>query len=59
MSSIDDTWEIALVGKNLTDEDIITYTNDTPLSANLVQSVGFYGFVEPPRAFTVQGTYRF
>ena len=59
VSSIDDTWEIALVGKNLTDEDIITYTNDTPLSANLVQSVGFYGFVEPPRAFTVQGTYRF
>lgn len=59
LSSVDDSWEIALLGKNLTDEEIITYTNDVPLSANLSQNVGFYGFVESPRTVAVQGVYRF
>lgn len=54
-----DTWEVAIVGKNLTDEEIVTYANDTPLSANLVQSVGYYALTEPGRTVAVQGTYRF
>ena len=59
LSDVDDSWEIALLAKNLTDEEIITYTNDVPLSANLTQNVGFYGFVEPLRTVAVQGVYRF
>ncbi len=59
LSDNDDTWELALVGKNLTDEEIITYANDTPLTANLGQSIGYYALVEPERTVAIQGTYRF
>lgn len=59
ISDIDDQWEVALIGKNLTDENIVTYANDTPLATSLSQSIGYYGFVESPRTLSVQGTYRF
>lgn len=52
-------WEVALVGKNLTDERVVTYANDTPLAANLTQSIGYYSFVESPRTIALQGIYRF
>ncbi len=52
-------WEVAVVGKNLTDESIITYANDTPLAANLAQSIGYYALVEAPRTIALQGSYRF
>ena len=55
----DGGWEVALIGKNLTDEEIITYANDTPLSANLGQSTGYYTFVEPGATYALQGTWRF
>ncbi|MEX2366168.1 MAG: TonB-dependent receptor, partial [Pseudohongiellaceae bacterium] len=59
LSDIDDTWELSLLGKNLTDEEVVTYANDTPLAGSLSQSVGYYGFIEPPRTLAIQGTYRF
>ncbi len=52
-------WEIALVGRNITDERVVTYANDTPLAANLTQSIGYYSFVESPRTIALQGIYRF
>ena len=52
-------WEVALIAKNLSDETIVTYANDTPLAANLTQSIGYYSFVESPRTVALQGTYRF
>ncbi|GAB3380076.1 TonB-dependent receptor [Spongiibacter taiwanensis] len=51
-------WEVAALVKNLTDETIISYSNDTPLSSNIFGSIGHYGFVEAPRTFAIQGTYR-
>ena len=59
LANNDETWEFALLGKNITDETILTYGNDVPLSANLTQGVGFYGFVEPPRTVAFQGSFRF
>jgi outer membrane receptor protein involved in Fe transport len=59
LSDIDGNWEVALVGKNLTDEETISYANDTPLAANLAQSVGYYALVDPGRTIAIQGTYRF
>ena len=59
LANDDETWELAVLAKNLTDETIITYANDTPLSANLAQSVGHYGFLEAPRTVAVQASYRF
>jgi len=59
LADANDRWQLALIGKNLTGEEIITYANDTPLSANLGQSVGHYAFVEPERTIAVQGVYNF
>lgn len=59
LSDYDERWEVALLGKNITDEEIITYANDVPLSANLSQTVGYYAFVESPRTVAIQGTFRF
>lgn len=59
LSNVDDSWSIALIGKNLTDENIVTYANDAPLATGLTQSISHYGFVEPPRTLAIQGTYNF
>jgi outer membrane receptor protein involved in Fe transport len=55
----DGMWEVALVGRNLTDKEIITYANDVPLASNLTQSIGHYAFVERERSVAIQGIYRF
>ena len=52
-------WEVALLAKNLGDSEVVTYANDTPLAANLTQSIGHYTFVESPRTFAVQGSFSF
>jgi iron complex outermembrane receptor protein len=59
LEDFDAGWEVAIVAKNLTDEEVVTYANDTPLAANLTQSVGHYAFIESPRTIALQGTYRF
>ncbi|MEQ9567342.1 MAG: TonB-dependent receptor, partial [Pseudomonadales bacterium] len=59
LSDIDDNWEVSVLGKNITDETVVTYANDTPLAGSLSQSIGYYGFIEPPRTLAIQGTYRF
>ena len=51
-------WEVALVGKNLTDEDVISYSNDVPLANSSFGSIGHYAFVERPRSVAVQVAYR-
>tara|TARA_R110002167_G_scaffold33963_13_gene108610 strand:- start:1543 stop:3924 length:2382 start_codon:yes stop_codon:yes gene_type:complete len=51
-------WEVALIGKNLTDEDVISYSNDVPLAFSTFGSIGHYGFVERPRSVAVQASYR-
>jgi outer membrane receptor protein involved in Fe transport len=51
-------WELALIGKNLTDEDVISYSNDVPLANSSFGSIGHYAFVERPRSVAVQASYR-
>ena len=58
LSDVSAGWEVALLAKNLTDETVISYSNDTPLANSIFGSTGHYGFVEPPRSFAIQGTYR-
>ncbi len=58
VSDVSAGWEVALLAKNLTDETVISYSNDTPLASNIFGSVSHYGFVEAPRSFAIQGTYR-
>lgn len=58
LSDFEDGWELALVGKNLTDEEIVNYANDTPLANSIFGAVSHYGFISRPRSIAVQATYR-
>lgn len=59
LAEVSGEWELALIAKNLSDEEVISYANDTPLAANLAQTVGYYALVEPGRTLAIQGVYRF
>lgn len=61
ISSNDDRWELALIGKNLTDEAIVSYANGLPIATVLTQGTGtgYYAFYERPRSIALQGTLRF
>lgn len=52
-------WELALLGKNLTDEETVRYAADTPLAVGTLKAAGHYGFPTEPRTISLQGTYRF
>ena len=54
ISSADDTWEVALLGKNLTDESYALFSGDTPLVGG---SHG--GAAGLPRTISLQGSYNF
>jgi iron complex outermembrane recepter protein len=49
LGSADGNWELALVGKNLTDEEIRTFSNDIPLMDG-----AFFTYMAPPRTVAVQ-----
>jgi outer membrane receptor protein involved in Fe transport len=59
LSSADGQWEVALLGRNLTDEDIVTYSNPIPLSQSSFGVLSHFGSVEQGRNFALQATYRF
>ncbi|RYY74352.1 MAG: TonB-dependent receptor [Gammaproteobacteria bacterium] len=61
LSGVDEKWELALVGKNLTDESIITYANGLPVASVLTRGAGsgFYAFYEPARSVAIQGSVKF
>jgi len=50
LAQIEGNWSIALIGKNLSDEAVNSFTQ--PL-------VGYLGYITPPRTITLQGTYIF
>lgn len=58
-------WTLALVGKNLTDEDTYSYITETPLSASVTKGVlgagyaAYTGYQEQPRTYALQLFYRF
>jgi iron complex outermembrane receptor protein len=58
LADIDAGWELAVVGKNLTDEAVISYSNDVPLANSSFGSIGHYAFIERPRSVAVQAAYR-
>ena len=57
----DGTWEVAFVGKNLSDEDIVTFGGEAPLAGSLTGGTGmaYYKFLDRPATYALQGTYRF
>ena len=51
---IDRRWEVALIGKNLTDEVIKTLSGDVPLAGSNFGTPGFSSFFEQPRTVAIQ-----
>jgi len=54
LADIDEAWEVALIGKNLTDERTFSAGLDVPLVKG-----GYMGYTDAPRMISVQATYRF
>ena len=54
-----DSWSLALVGKNLTDEDIGSFASSTPLSNAAFGTPSYTTYMERPRTIAVQAMYRF
>ncbi len=66
LGSSDGKWEVALIGKNLTDESVLTYSAEVPTSSTLVsaatgggQGLAYYGFYDRPRSVALQATVHF
>ncbi len=55
LASIDDTWSLALIGKNLTDEETYLWRDDLPVT----NSNSYYAVPERPRTIALQARYRF
>jgi hypothetical protein len=58
LSSDDQTWSIAILGKNLTDKATSTWGNDVPLAS---QGFGetYFQHIDPPRSYEIQAKYNF
>lgn len=52
-------WVLALVGKNLTNEKIMTLSGDVPLAGGSFNAPGFSAYFEQPRSIALQATYRY
>ena len=57
----DGTWEVAFIGRNLNDEDVVTYGGEAPLAGSLTggTGIGYYKFLDRPATYALQATYRF
>lgn len=54
-----DSWGVALLGKNLLDEEIISYSANMPLSETFFETNTYYSFVRRPRTVALEATYKF
>ena len=54
-----DSWTLAVLGKNITDEKIIDFTYETPLSTTFSSAPAYTSYLKPPRTIAVQFDYRF
>jgi hypothetical protein len=59
LSPRDGTWEIAVLGRNLTNKVVTGYAADIPLAARTFGAPSYGSFVEPPRSIAVQARVRF
>jgi hypothetical protein len=61
LGSTDGQWDVALVGKNLTDEKVMSFGNQAPTSTTLTGGNGtaYYAFYDRPMSVALQGTLRF
>ena len=55
LSGDNDTWSVAIIGKNLSDETTHAWRNDVPLTA----SNSYFAVTQRPRSVAIQARYRF
>lgn len=54
-----ENWSVAVFGNNITDEKVLTYVGNAPLSGSTFGTDTFYGFVDRPAVYGVQFEYNF
>lgn len=54
-----DNWGLALLGKNLLNEEIISYSANMPLSEQLFSTNTYYSFLRRPRTLALEATFKF
>ncbi len=54
-----ENWNVALFGKNITNEKVLTYVGNAPLSGSTFGTNTFYGFVDRPAVYGIQVDYNF
>jgi outer membrane receptor protein involved in Fe transport len=54
-----EAWTFAILGKNLTDEDVIEFSSEVPLSGSDLLAPTYYGYLHPPRTIAAQFEYNF
>ncbi len=61
LASADDTWEVSILARNLTDETVLNFGGNTPLASTLTGGQGnsYYAFVNRPRSVALQLNYKF
>ena len=52
-------WDVALIGQNLTDETIVKFGGDAPLSGSTFGAIAKYNFIAPGRSVGVQFSKKF
>jgi len=52
-------WQVALLGKNLSDEKVLSFGGDTPLAGSTFGAKSNYAFYNPGRTLTVQASINF
>jgi len=61
LGSADDRWEVALVGRNLTDETILQTAGAMPLATTITRNTGvaYNGIFDRPKSIALSARYRF
>ena len=54
-----DNWSLAFVGKNITDEEVMTYAGNVPLSASVFGTNTFYSFIDRPSQYAIEIGFRY
>jgi outer membrane receptor protein involved in Fe transport len=52
-------WAVAIIGRNLTDETVVPYSLDTPLSGASFGTPSVWGFIDEGRTIALQATFAF
>ncbi|MDH3512727.1 MAG: TonB-dependent receptor [Gammaproteobacteria bacterium] len=52
-------WTFAVLGKNLSDEEVLEFSSPVPLAGEFLATPAYYGYLQPPRTVSAQFDYRF